>query len=147
MAQTGKEQLRLVIVTPTGEVVRASSVSEVTAPGLLGDFGVLPGHIPFLSALRPGVLTYVEDGHSHVVAVGEGFVEVGLKEEVVVLTDAAATPETIDLEEVTREEAATARALAALSPVDQPAEYRAARAANAWAAARKEAALRARSGG
>ena len=42
--------MRLSVTTPQGALVEAD-VDEVTAPGALGEFGVLPGHVPFLSAL------------------------------------------------------------------------------------------------
>jgi F0F1-type ATP synthase epsilon subunit len=58
-AETGL--LNLVIVTPGGSVTK-TEVTEVQAPGVRGEFGVLPGHIPFLSAIGAGVLTYVEAG-------------------------------------------------------------------------------------
>lgn len=50
-------RLQLDVVTPE-ELVVSESVDEVTAQGVEGDFGVLPGHITFLTALRPGPLVY-----------------------------------------------------------------------------------------
>jgi F-type H+-transporting ATPase subunit epsilon len=44
------------IVSPSSTVFDAR-VSMVEVPGLEGDFGVLPGHAPFFSMLRPGVIT------------------------------------------------------------------------------------------
>jgi len=44
------------LVTPTG-VVAHTDADSVQAPGELGEFELLPGHIPMLTALRPGVLT------------------------------------------------------------------------------------------
>lgn len=51
------QRLQLDVVTPE-ELVVSESVDEVTAQGVEGDFGVLPGHITFLTALRPGPLVY-----------------------------------------------------------------------------------------
>ena len=45
--------MQLSVTTPRGALVD-TEVDEVTAPGALGEFGVLPGHVPFLSALKPG---------------------------------------------------------------------------------------------
>ena len=47
----------LEIVTPRGRAL-AASVDEVTAPSVNGEFGVLPGHLPLLAALRTGMVTY-----------------------------------------------------------------------------------------
>jgi F-type H+-transporting ATPase subunit epsilon len=64
----------------------------VTPPGVRGEFGVLPGHIPFVSALKEGTLTYRERGSSNrkSLAIGPGFAEVVGGDKVVVLTQSAA---------------------------------------------------------
>jgi F-type H+-transporting ATPase subunit epsilon len=67
--------MRLSITTPRGALVD-TDVEEVTAPGVLGEFGVLPGHVPLMSALKPGVLIYRTKDHVGVVAVGQGFLQV-----------------------------------------------------------------------
>jgi len=139
-------RLGLVLVTPAGAVTR-TEITELQAPGVLGDFGVLPGHIPFLAAIGAGVLTYHEDGHVNVLAVGPGYVEVGVGENVVVLTEAVARPEEIDLAAVTEEEQAATAELAHLSAADQAAEHAQQSALQAWARARREAVERARSAG
>jgi F-type H+-transporting ATPase subunit epsilon len=69
------ETIQLEIVTPTGVALR-ERVNEVTAPSVAGEFGVLPGHLPLLAALRTGLVTYRQDGKEHRVAVHHGFVEV-----------------------------------------------------------------------
>src|SRR3954469_2232889 len=67
--------MRLSVTTPRGSLVDAE-VDEVTAPGALGEFGILPQHVPFLSALKPGVFVYRIKTDSHIIAVGEGVLEV-----------------------------------------------------------------------
>ena len=67
--------LALSVVTPTG-VAFEQQVDEVTVPGLLGEFGVLPGHIAVLSAVKAGVLSYRAGTERGRLAVGEGFAEV-----------------------------------------------------------------------
>jgi F-type H+-transporting ATPase subunit epsilon len=67
--------MRLSVTTPRGALVE-TDVEEVTAPGELGEFGVLPGHVPLMSALKPGVLWYKTKEHSGVVAIGQGFLQV-----------------------------------------------------------------------
>lgn len=69
------ESIKLQIVTPDG-VKLNTEVSELTAPSVDGEFGVLPGHRPLLAALRTGIVTYREGGVETRVAVGAGFVEV-----------------------------------------------------------------------
>jgi len=78
-------RIHLEIVTPDG-VKLDEQVTEVTAPSVDGEFGVLPGHRPLLAALKTGIVTYKQDGETHRVAVGAGFVEVADDEELV-LTD------------------------------------------------------------
>src|SRR5439155_1173581 len=71
--------MKFSLTTPRGALVEAD-VDEVTAPGALGEFGVLPGHVPLMSALRPGVLVYrakdASGPRSGVIAVGAGFLQV-----------------------------------------------------------------------
>ena len=90
--------LHLEIVTPKGAVV-AEDAAEVVIPGKLGEFGVLNGHIPFLSAIRPGVLSYRANGQPKRLAVGNGFAEVGAGDKVLVLTNVHAFPEDVDPDE------------------------------------------------
>lgn len=67
--------MRLSVTTPRGSIVEAD-VDELTAPGVLGELGVLPGHVPFMTALKPGVLTYKGRDRAGVLAVGQGFLQV-----------------------------------------------------------------------
>ncbi len=77
--------MKLEVVTPKGTAVEAD-VDEVTAPGLAGEFGVLPGHTPFLTALREGRLTWRGRGGEGTLNIGAGFCEVDGKDRVIVLT-------------------------------------------------------------
>ena len=78
--------LQVSIVTPRA-VVWKGEAKSVQAPGELGEFGVLPKHIPFLSTLKPGTLT-VEDAQGVTVkyTIGTGFAEAG-PDRVVILTE------------------------------------------------------------
>jgi F-type H+-transporting ATPase subunit epsilon len=67
--------MRLSITTPQGSVVEAD-VDEVSAPGVLGELGILPGHVPLMTALKPGVLVYRAGERVATLAVGEGFLQV-----------------------------------------------------------------------
>lgn len=79
--------LLLEVVTPQGLAVKAE-VDQVEAPSVQGEFGVLPGHLPLLVALRAGVLRYRSAGKTVSLAVGPGFAEAG-PSKMTVLTDMA----------------------------------------------------------
>jgi F-type H+-transporting ATPase subunit epsilon len=93
--------LNLRIVTPTRTLVD-TEVSEVTAPGVAGEFGVLPEHVTFLGQLDLGVLRYVEDGTARRVVVHGGYAEV-LDDVVTVLADDAEFPDEVDAEQARTE--------------------------------------------
>src|SRR5580693_3438636 len=88
------DKIALEIVTPRGRAL-AVSVDEVTAPSVEGEFGVLPGHLPLLAALRVGLVSYRQGGDTRRCAVGPGFAEVG-PDRVVLLTDEYTERERID---------------------------------------------------
>lgn len=69
------DTILLEIVTPTGVALR-ERVTEMTAPSVDGEFGVLPGHLPLLAALRTGLVSYKKDGKGGQIAVHHGFAEV-----------------------------------------------------------------------
>lgn len=88
--------LHLEVVTPE-KVVVSEEVDTVVAPGSFGEFGVLPGHVPFLTGIQPGELRYTKDGKSDLMAVSIGFSEVS-EDKVSILVDAAEKSQEIDLE-------------------------------------------------
>jgi len=67
-------KIKLNVVTPDQSY--SHDVDEVSLPGSEGDFGVLPGHTPFFSALRLGRMWYRQGAEKHHFVVGVGFVEV-----------------------------------------------------------------------
>ena len=69
-------ELKLDIVTPTGPVF-STHVEWVTASGVLGEVGILPGHVPLLSALKAGHLSFKRQGETFSAQTGDGFIEVG----------------------------------------------------------------------
>jgi F-type H+-transporting ATPase subunit epsilon len=87
--------MHLDIITPRGPLLSAV-VDEFTAPGTLGEVGVLPGHIPFLSGVRAGVVRWRRGGEGGVVAVGPGFLEVSPGQRCALLAAQGALAETID---------------------------------------------------
>jgi F-type H+-transporting ATPase subunit epsilon len=88
------DKIALEIVTPRGRALSVS-VDEVTAPSVQGEFGVLPGHLPLLAALRTGIMSYRVGGETKRCAIGSGFAEAG-PEKVVVLTDEYTDRDRID---------------------------------------------------
>lgn len=89
-------KLTLEVVTPDRKVL-SQDVEYVGAPGSLGEFGVLPGHIPYLSALGVGNLYFKDSGRSHYVFVAGGFAEVS-KDKVTILAEVAERAEEIDMD-------------------------------------------------
>lgn len=85
--------LHVDIVTPE-KVFFSGTADELRAPGVNGEFGVLPDHAQFLSLLKAGVLV-VAGGQSRRFVIGRGFAEAG-PERVVVLTDSCELAESVD---------------------------------------------------
>jgi len=85
------------VVTPFGPITEADT-DAVIAPGALGEFEVLEGHVPFLSELHPGVLTIGEKSERSIYAIGKGFLEVEPTGNVQVLVDRAVEQSAIDLD-------------------------------------------------
>jgi len=103
------EKLKLELVTPYRHVL-SQEVDEVTAPGTLGEFGVLPGHTPLLTTLKIGELIYKQGHEVFHVAVNWGYVEVE-NDVITVLVETAEPADQIDL---ARAQAALGRAQEAL---------------------------------
>ncbi len=111
------DKIRLRVVTPTSLVVD-EEVDEVTAPGELGEFGVLPNHIAFLSTLVPGVLTYKQGSKNQILAISGGYAEV-LDNVMTVLATAAEFPEEIDGARAQRAKEQAEKTMAALNPEEK----------------------------
>jgi F-type H+-transporting ATPase subunit epsilon len=103
------QTVTLEVATPTG-LALSVEVDSVQAPSVKGEFGVMPGHLPLLAALRCGLLKYKEGGKDKVAAIGTGFAEAG-PERVLLLVDAFALPDEIDQAEVKQELEAAQKAL------------------------------------
>ena len=110
------DTLRLRLVTPE-QFILDEEVEEVTAPGTVGEFGVLPNHTTFLSSLQPGRLSYKQHGQSQSLAVSDGFAEVVDNLMTVLCTDAAYASE-IDAAQAREAIREAEEALNRLSPND-----------------------------
>ena len=84
------------LVSPT-RLVFSGEVEQVDVPGAGGDFGVLAGHAPLVSTLKPGILTVRESGGAKRLFVQNGFAEVNAKG-LTVLAETAVAVDDIDRE-------------------------------------------------
>ena len=72
------------------------AVDEVVVPGTMGEFGVLPDHIPLLSTMNAGILRFREEKSFQLLAVSNGYAEIGANNHVLVLTEHAVPAKDID---------------------------------------------------
>ncbi len=109
--------MRFELVSPS-KVIFEGTVEEVNAPGIEGDFGVLPGHTPFLTFLNVGELIYKVNGNEKYVAIDGGIIEV-LPARVIAVVDDALPAEEIDLKEAEEMKASSEQRLRELSEEDK----------------------------
>jgi len=135
--------MQLTVTTPRGYLVQIEA-EEIAAPGVMGEFGVLAGHVPFMSVLKPGVLSYrVKEGVKYL-AVGDGLLQVSRTasgDKVDVLVNRGEHGKDVD-REAAQKELAAADAELAKSKAENAAELAPLQDKRAWAAARAEAAGR-----
>ena len=93
--------LRLEVVTPE-EKAYSDDVDMVVIPGVEGELGILPMHVPLMTQLLPGPLRILKDGKQSELVIGNGFAEV-TQTTVSILTDMAMEEQAID--EVAADEA------------------------------------------
>jgi F-type H+-transporting ATPase subunit epsilon len=86
--------LKLEIVTPDAKVY-SEDVDMVTLPGVEGEMGIFPQHVPLMTQVAPGEVIARKGGQDYFLAVGEGFVEI-TGDKVAILTDMAIRAENID---------------------------------------------------
>ncbi len=122
----------LEVVAPEKVVVQ-EEVDIVMAPGVLGEFGVLPGHTPFLTMVRPGEVRYRIGGNIYYLAISDGFAEV-LEDKVRILVSAAEKASEIDIEKLRniKEEALKQLELAKTEPIDVEGARTSLQTAQAW---------------
>src|SRR2546430_17215996 len=83
------------LVSPE-KLLFSGDVDQVDVPGTEGDFGVLAGHAPAVSALRPGIMTVFVGGEQQRMVVLGGFAEVSADGKLTVLADLADSVEDFD---------------------------------------------------
>ncbi len=86
--------LKLEIVTPDA-MTYSEDVEMVTLPGVEGEMGIYPQHVPLMTQIVAGEIVARKGGRDYFLAVGEGFVEI-TGERVAIMTDMALAAENID---------------------------------------------------
>jgi len=86
--------LKLEIVTPEAKTY-SEDVDMVTLPGVEGEMGIFPMHVPLMTQIVPGEIIVRKGGQDFFLAVGEGFVEI-TGDAVSILTDMAIKAQDID---------------------------------------------------
>ena len=139
--------MHLTITTPRGYLVQIEA-EEIVAPGVLGEFDILPGHIPFMSVLKPGVLSYRGKDGTKYLAVGDGILQVARvnqgsdqSDKVEVLVNRGENGKDVDREAAQRELSA-AESEIAKTKAESAAELKPMQDRRAWAAAQVDAATR-----
>ncbi len=87
-------QLKLEIVTPEAKIY-SEDVDMVTLPGVEGEMGIYPMHVPLLTQVAAGEVIALKEGRDFHLAVGEGFVQI-TGDRVAILTDMAIQADDID---------------------------------------------------
>ena len=86
--------LKIKIITPDATAF-SDEVEMVTLPGIEGQMGIYPQHVPLMTQMVPGEILLRQNGVDYAMAVGEGLVEV-TGDHVAILTDMAIAAERID---------------------------------------------------
>ena len=98
------DKLHFELVSPE-RLLRSDEVTMVVVPGSEGDFGVLAGHAPLMSTIRPGAIDIYADDMDHVTArvfIDGGFAEVG-DNGLTILAESAVPVDEIDVAGVAQE--------------------------------------------
>ncbi len=126
------------LVTPKGDIAHTDTDS-LQAPGELGEFELLPGHVPMLSALKPGVLTIGSKSKARY-AVSTGYLRIDPANSVEVLVEQAVPAEKIDVDAARKELKTAEDDLAKWGDKPLDGDYQNLQARAGWARARIDAA-------
>ncbi len=110
------EKFLFEIVTPYRKLV-SKEVEEVTAPGELGEFGILSGHTQYVTTLKAGTLVYKSGVDTDTIVIGRGYAEVS-EDKTIILVDSAEYLKEIDLNTARAELTEAETRLAAMEPDD-----------------------------
>jgi F-type H+-transporting ATPase subunit epsilon len=140
-AAVGSGGLRVSLVTPRG-AVESGEVDAVTARGVVGELGILPGHRPLLTALAAGVLVLGQGAEKRIYATGPGYLKVGADGSIEALVEQAIPLAKIDAQAAKAEVDAVNAELKAWSK-GEDADWKTLQARLAWAQAQLDAVKRA----
>lgn len=126
------------LVTPSG-VVAHTDTDSVQAPGELGEFELLPGHVPMLTSLKPGVLTIGTRARARY-AVGPGYLRVDPAGAVEILVEQALPASEVDTEAAKNDLKTAEAELTKFADKAQDGDYQNLVARAGWARARLDAA-------
>ncbi len=129
-----EKKIHIKIITPE-KIVYEDDVDYISAEGLKGSFGILPNHIPFMSALSVDTASVKKDGAEKVFSIIGGVLQFK-NNEAIILTEVAECGEDIDK---TRAQLAKERAEAILGDAETKRDIKRANAARARAMARLKA--------
>lgn len=87
--------LQLQVVTPQRQIIGLDGVNSVTLPGVEGELGILPNHIPLMTTLDSGVMLYDSKSGKKALAIHWGYAQVE-SNGVTVLAELAEKAEDID---------------------------------------------------
>lgn len=125
------------LVTPRG-VVAHTDTDSVQAPGELGEFELLPGHVPLLTALKPGVLTIGTKARAKY-AVGSGYLRVDPTGAVEILVEQAVSAKEVNADEAKKDLVTAEAELAKWGDKAQDGDYLNLQQRAGWARARLDA--------
>ena len=111
------DTLHFELVSPE-KLLRSGEVYMVVVPGTEGDFGVLTGHAPLVSTIRPGAIQVFPTGMNDVperIFIDGGFAEVG-PDGLTILAESATPVSEIDVEETARQLAEARETLRGATP-------------------------------
>ncbi len=134
MADSSANKVAFELVTPVG-LFTSEEVDMVVVPGSEGDFGVLPGHTPFLTTVRPGVINIHNDGAVEKSLFIEGGFAEATPERCTVLAEGATDVADLTAEEATARLSAAEEALSGADEDGKPAAEKEALIARAQAQA------------
>jgi F-type H+-transporting ATPase subunit epsilon len=103
LTPNGRVDLRATGADQPGKEQGPIEVEGVLIPAALGELGVLPGHIPFLTPVIAGVVAFRFDGSDRRIAVGQGFLEVSEAGAVTLLTERVARHWEVEVEKAKTE--------------------------------------------
>ena len=110
------DTFQLSVLTPLREVF-SGEVETVTVSGHDGDFGVLPGHVAYITSVDPGALVIEGKDGKQVLAIGDGFAQVAATK-VSVIVSSATDAADLDEGQVNDDLGKAAEALLQLGPSD-----------------------------